>query len=482
MINITDPAAKARYHAEMLRQMAVLENRYAKQIRKVLNCQYMDVAKRISEGALYGFDDLVDGYGLRFRYLLTTQYRQIATIFSKKVYKVIEEGKEKGLGFPSEVKTPKDEFWNNLNRWMRTQAAQKVRRIHTTTKRKITDVIQKGMSEGESHREIAKRIRKAGYIANPKRALTIARTETHTCGIYSVQKSVESTRLKTEREWSASMDERVRADHASANGQRAKEGEPYTIGGVKMMYPGDPKGGASQVINCRCVELFHTVRLGEHVKPPKPVYSPAKTIEEAETWAVKNLKAKKAVYKGLDLNVVNEVNKSIFDLQGRFPKAQFQEIRAVKATSKGIAKFDMLTTTEAPPTSAKTISTLKINKASQYFKGGRSLKEINNDIKKGRDQGWWVPENIKQMVVHESAHALTFNGLSAREMLRRANILKLFSFSENKLGRYATTNGVEGIAETVAKYVRDGNIQGVKFKYSDQSVKEVIRKFLGITL
>ena len=32
--------------------------------------------------------------------------------------------------------------------------------------------------------------------------------------------------------------------------------EDFTIGGAKMEYAGDPKGGAKNVVNCRCVIVY----------------------------------------------------------------------------------------------------------------------------------------------------------------------------------------------------------------------------------
>ena len=33
----------------------------------------------------------------------------------------------------------------------------------------------------------------------------------------------------------------------------------FIVGGEALSYPGDPKGSADNVINCRCVVMYHTV-------------------------------------------------------------------------------------------------------------------------------------------------------------------------------------------------------------------------------
>jgi hypothetical protein len=55
------------------------------------------------------------------------------------------------------------------------------------------------------------------------------------------------------KEWIASFDDRTRDTHAEAGaGEPIKENEAFMVGGNMMMYPGDPAGGAAEVINCRC--------------------------------------------------------------------------------------------------------------------------------------------------------------------------------------------------------------------------------------
>ena len=55
------------------------------------------------------------------------------------------------------------------------------------------------------------------------------------------------------KEWIASFDDRTRDTHAEAGaGEPIKETEAFIVGGNPMMYPGDPAGGAAEVINCRC--------------------------------------------------------------------------------------------------------------------------------------------------------------------------------------------------------------------------------------
>lgn len=52
--------------------------------------------------------------------------------------------------------------------------------------------------------------------------------------------------------WVAHHDEKTRATHQAADGQRAPFSGTFTVGGVQLRFPGDPDGPADEVKNCRC--------------------------------------------------------------------------------------------------------------------------------------------------------------------------------------------------------------------------------------
>jgi hypothetical protein len=58
------------------------------------------------------------------------------------------------------------------------------------------------------------------------------------------------------KEWVATSDTRTRTSHMIANGTKVSMDEDFTVGGSPMKYAGDPRGGASNVINCRCVIVY----------------------------------------------------------------------------------------------------------------------------------------------------------------------------------------------------------------------------------
>ena len=68
--------------------------------------------------------------------------------------------------------------------------------------------------------------------------------------VYDVLSTLGVQRNKV---WHSQSDERVRADHSAANGQRVPMDQPFIVGGYEMMFPGDRSNApAEQWYNCRC--------------------------------------------------------------------------------------------------------------------------------------------------------------------------------------------------------------------------------------
>jgi hypothetical protein len=88
-------------------------------------------------------------------------------------------------------------------------------------------------------------------------ALRIARTETTFASGYAAMRAASQSNFELTKEWIAAKDDRTRRDHRIENGQIVDFNEPFIMAdGSEMQYPGDPKGTAAQVINCRCTIAF----------------------------------------------------------------------------------------------------------------------------------------------------------------------------------------------------------------------------------
>jgi uncharacterized protein with gpF-like domain len=54
------------------------------------------------------------------------------------------------------------------------------------------------------------------------------------------------------KQWISTDDTRTRPTHVEADKQRTLLSSPFVVGNSQLQFPGDPRGPAAEVINCRC--------------------------------------------------------------------------------------------------------------------------------------------------------------------------------------------------------------------------------------
>jgi len=65
--------------------------------------------------------------------------------------------------------------------------------------------------------------------------------------------------LSQQKVWVTVGDDRVREFHREADGQEVNVFQPFLVGNDALMYPGDPSGSLSNIINCRCSSVLKGV-------------------------------------------------------------------------------------------------------------------------------------------------------------------------------------------------------------------------------
>ena len=143
-----------------------------------------------------------------------------------------------------------------VEEYLAEYGGEKIVQIVETTRTMIMRGIDLGRAEGLGQAAIAKQIIKQAPDISFQRAAVIARTETHSAGNYGSIMQAKDTGLNMAKEWVASSGGRTRDSHRGADGQTVGIDEPFVVGGERLMYPGDPRGSAAEVINCRCVQAF----------------------------------------------------------------------------------------------------------------------------------------------------------------------------------------------------------------------------------
>ena len=115
--------------------------------------------------------------------------------------------------------------------------------------------------EGIGVAEITRNIRKRFTVVGKNQAALIARTETHSAAGYA-QNAYHSGLSKDlginmQKQWVATLDARTRRAHATMNGVQVGMDEDFNMpNGAVMGYTGDSRGGASNVVNCRCAIVY----------------------------------------------------------------------------------------------------------------------------------------------------------------------------------------------------------------------------------
>jgi hypothetical protein len=125
----------------------------------------------------------------------------------------------------------------------------------------IHSEIATAVSQGDAPDAIARRIdlllTATGSPRWKNRAKVIAVTELHRMANAATQAAAMTVqRLEHNgnmtKTWIAHRDERTREDHRNADEQTVPLNGAFRVGTSNMLYPGDPKAPAEQVVNCRC--------------------------------------------------------------------------------------------------------------------------------------------------------------------------------------------------------------------------------------
>ena len=128
-------------------------------------------------------------------------------------------------------------------------------------KKSITAEVSRGISNGSSFAQVAQQLsfKMVGTYDNPGGALAyalrIARTEGHRIQTTAAMNACYDAKNKgcdIVKQWDATLDNRTRKRHRRVDGEIRELDERFSNG---LLYPGDPAGGASEVIHCRCALL-----------------------------------------------------------------------------------------------------------------------------------------------------------------------------------------------------------------------------------
>lgn len=234
------------------RKKAAIERTAARELEVIIRKSGQAIASRVASGSPW--QTAIDKFGGEIGRMLLAALKRGAAAGADDVRGTVK--------VPEKKSAPQAPFAPPfVLSWIRRHAAKRVHQISKTTAKAVRRQIIDGARRGWSNDRIAKAIREAtGGEIGKRRALRIARTETHTAferGSYEQAREVQRLGIEIEKSWSSTEDKRTRPDHAAVNGQSLSLDGLFSVGSEKMRFPGDPRASARQIINCRCSALYY---------------------------------------------------------------------------------------------------------------------------------------------------------------------------------------------------------------------------------
>ncbi|MFV2015815.1 MAG: phage minor head protein [Candidatus Heimdallarchaeota archaeon] len=137
------------------------------------------------------------------------------------------------------------------------QLANRGANIADITVAQLEGILLVAVEEGKSINEAAKMLQIEFNRLGPNRAKKIARTEINSAsnlgGFEAVNFTAKQNDLTIKKIWITAGDARVRPSHREVSREVVPIDDRFSNG---MLYPGDPAGGAGEVINCRCTLTY----------------------------------------------------------------------------------------------------------------------------------------------------------------------------------------------------------------------------------
>ena len=116
--------------------------------------------------------------------------------------------------------------------------------VNDTTRDKLKKTLSAGVAEGEGIPDLTKRVNDVFDSRTKWESERIARTEVLGSSNGAELEAYMQTDIVEKVEWSATMDDRTRPEHAAMNGEVVKKGKPFSNG---LLFPSE--------VNCRCALL-----------------------------------------------------------------------------------------------------------------------------------------------------------------------------------------------------------------------------------
>jgi len=232
------------------RRQVLLLDRLTRQFRGGLERELAAAMRDMVERwELVHFVEMPRGFVDRIQAIYAQMAEAAITAFGARI---MQQGKHAGLVLETKLDFAEIMRRRALKYIQQEAIRRRITRVTETKRRQIIKAVDDGYRSGATLPEVAAGLRAIIPTIARWSADAIARTETHCAANYGRNEAAKETGLPLRREWLAAHDERTREAHAEADGQIVGMDDAFTVGGVPMMYPGDPSAPPELVVNCRC--------------------------------------------------------------------------------------------------------------------------------------------------------------------------------------------------------------------------------------
>lgn len=180
-------------------------------------------------------------------------YSTIGINYGNKIKKTLEKTTKQNILF-------NDVLLDQILLFLSNEGGVKIVSVRSTLIEQLINAVKLSLGENATVIELQNAIYKIAKQSGTFykwQALRIARTETTSASGLAAYRTAQQSNLVMTKKWISAKDNRTRLDHAIENGQIVDLDEPFLMAdGSELFYPGDTKGKASQVINCRCTIGF----------------------------------------------------------------------------------------------------------------------------------------------------------------------------------------------------------------------------------
>lgn len=245
-----------------VRKYIVEQNKRNEYVERVFNRKIRKALELTIEPAI----DIIatDLYGAEQRIGKVLKPNHIETAL-KWLY--VDWGYSNMVWFSRNFPLQKKDFWEDiLSKKFAEIGAEKITQILGTTltllKPQIKEAISlasAGASIDRIRQQIIRNVRGSGGALSRGRAQLIARTEVISASNMSTYEAAKQSGANLMKKWSTGG-RNIRDTHkAAARIGYIPMDQDFMVGDSMMKHPGDPRGGASEVCNCKCILVYRVV-------------------------------------------------------------------------------------------------------------------------------------------------------------------------------------------------------------------------------